>query len=55
LLFASFSNGVSYEISFSAIVCTTRNIHFSGLNKIGRTKMKFDVGEGRVKCGFGKA
>lgn len=72
-LFAFFSNGVSYEISFSAIVCTTRDIHFSGLNaherigalpldkKVGRTKMKFDVGDvaemerGERRWGFGKA
>lgn len=55
-LHAFFTNGVSYDISFSSIVCTTRDIHFSGLNaherigalpldkKVGRTKMKFVVG-----------
>ena len=72
-LFAYFSNGVSHDNSFSSIVCTTRDIHLSKLNaherlgalplekKVGRTKMKFDVGDmaeagrGGGRWGFGIA
>lgn len=55
-LHAFFTNGVSYDLSFSSIVCTTRDIHLSGLNaherigalpldeKVGRTEMRFVVG-----------
>ena len=56
-LYAFLANGVSYEISFSSIVCTTRDIHFSGLNaherigalpidkEVRRAKIRFVIGE----------
>ncbi len=54
-LFAYFSNGVSHDISFSTIFCTTRGIHFSSLNaheklgalpldkRIARTMLRFYI------------